>query len=296
MSREAEFCGDELFDHLVYRELASIERDERLKSTLERLAEQERVHYEFWKGLAGGCSDVSMFKVKLYVLARKLLGLTFTLKFLEMHESRVIGEYKAYLEKLEGPRRGELERIIMDEVEHERSFLNSLAEMENLVRYLGFIALGLADSIVEITGVHAGFLGATATTLAAGVAGLIVGLSAAIAMAGAAYLQAKHSRVEERLRPGVSAMATGISYLLAVVLLALPYFLTESMVLAFTASLIVAVALLVSFTVYSSVINESSIRSEVVENLLVLAGVTVVAYLFGSLIGEVTGLRELIHG
>jgi VIT1/CCC1 family predicted Fe2+/Mn2+ transporter len=295
LSREAEFCSDELFDHLVYRELASIERDPKLKSVLERFAEHERRHYEFWKSLAGGCGSVSMLKVRLYVLARRLLGLTFTLKFLERHESSVVEEYKAYLEKLEGPARGELERIIRDEVEHERSFLDRLAEMESLVRYLGFIALGLADSIVEITGVHAGFLGATATTLAAGVAGLIVGLSAAIAMAGAAYLQAKHGGVGEGLRPGASATATGTSYFLAVVLLALPYFLTESMLLAFTASLILAITLTVSFTIYSSVINDRDIKREVAENLLILFGVTVASYLFGTFIGEVTGLRGLIH-
>jgi VIT1/CCC1 family predicted Fe2+/Mn2+ transporter len=295
LNKEAEFCGDELFDHLVYRELASMERDPELKSILEMFSEQERRHYEFWRSLAGGCGSVSMLKVKLYVLARRLLGLTFTLKFLERHESSVVEEYKAYLERLEGPAREELERIIRDEVEHERSFLNRLAEMENLVRYLGFIALGLADSIVEITGVHAGFLGATATTLAAGVAGLIVGLSAAIAMAGAAYLQAKHGGVGERLRPGTSAIATGASYFFAVVLLAIPYFLTESMLLAFTASLAVAVALTVLFTVYSSVINDRDVRSEVTENLLILTGVTVASFLFGTFIGEVTGLKGLIH-
>ncbi len=295
MSREAEFCSDELFDHLVYRELALIERDQRLRTILERFAEQERRHYEFWRSLAGSCGDISLLKVKLYILARRFLGLTFTLKFLERHESKVIEEYKAYLERLEGREREELERIIVDEVEHEKSFLSSLAEMEGIVRYLGFIALGLADSIVEITGVHAGFLGATATTLAAGVAGLIVGLSAAIAMAGAAYLQAKHGGVGERFRPDISAIATGASYFLAVVLLAIPYFITESMILAFTASLILAIALTVMFTAYSSVINDRDVRGEVVENILILFGVTVASYIFGTFIGEVTGLRGLIH-
>jgi VIT1/CCC1 family predicted Fe2+/Mn2+ transporter len=79
------------------------------------------------------------------------------------------------------------------------------------------------------------------------------------------------------------------------VLLALPYFLTESMLLAFTASLILAITLTVSFTIYSSVINDRDIKGEVAENLLILFGVTVASYLFGTFIGEVTGLRGLIH-
>lgn len=296
MGLEAEFCRDELFDHMVYRELASMERDPELKSILERFSEHERGHYEFWRSIAGSCGNINMFKVKLYVLMRRILGLTFTLKYLERHESEVVEAYKSYLEKLEGERRSRLEEIIRDEVEHERSFLDSLAERENLVRYLGFIALGLADSIVEITGVHAGFLGATATTLAAGVAGLIVGLSAAIAMAGAAYLQAKHGGVEEKLKPTTSALATGISYFVAVVLLALPYFLTKSMILAFTTSLIIAIALTLLFTFYSSVINDRDARREALESLLVLFSVTIASYLFGTVIGEVTGLRGVIHG
>jgi len=291
---EAEFCRDELFDYMVYRELASIERDPDIRRALESFSEHERRHYEFWKSIAGSCGEVSGLKLKLYLLMRRFLGLTFTLKLLERHEGEVIEAYKRYLERLSGDARARLEEIIRDEVEHERGLLNSLAEREALVRYLGFIALGLADSIVEITGVHAGFLGATATTLAAGVAGLIVGLSAAIAMAGAAYLQAKHGGVEEKLRPGVSAIATGSSYFIAVVLLALPYFLTHSMVLAFTASLVLAVTLVLLFTFYSSVINDREALRETLENLAILFGVAIASYLFGTVIGEVTGLRSLI--
>ncbi len=295
MSLELEFCRDEYTDYVIYRELAKRESSPELKKILESFAEHEKGHYEFWKSFAGECSAADWFKVNMVIVSRRLLGLTFTLKLLERHESRTIEAYKTYLGKLEGEHRRRLEEIINDELTHEKAWLDSLAERESLVRYLGFIALGLADAIVEITGVHAGFLGATATTLVAGVAGLIVGLSAAIAMAGAAYLQAKHGGVEKSLNPVVSSLATGVSYIIAVVSLAIPYFLTRSMLLAFSLSLMLAIVLIVSFAFYGSVVNDREFRREALENIAILFVTAIAAFLFGTILGEVTGIRGLTH-
>lgn len=295
MSLELEFCRDEYSDYIIYRELAKRESNPEFKKILEAFAEHEKGHYEFWRELAGGCSGADWLKVNLVMVSRRLLGLTFTLKLLERHESRTIEAYKSYLERLEGEHRRRLEEIINDELTHEKTWLNNLAEREGLVRYLGFIALGLADAIVEITGVHTGFLGATATTLVAGVAGLIVGFSAAIAMAGAAYLQAKHGGVEKSLNPVVSALVTGVSYIVAVVSLAIPYFLTKSMLLAFSLSLILAIALIFSFAFYGAVVNDREFRREALENVIILFATAIAAFLFGTFLGEVTGIRGLAH-
>ena len=63
---------------------------------------------------------------------------------------------------------------------------------EAMIKYIGFIAMGLADAIVEITGVHAGFLGVTNSTLFAGISGIVVGFSTAISM-GSASLSASQA-------------------------------------------------------------------------------------------------------
>ncbi|MEM2223370.1 MAG: VIT1/CCC1 family protein [Acidilobaceae archaeon] len=291
---EYEFCRDEYFDYIAYRELAKIEGNSELKSILEEFSEQERKHYEFWKSFSGDCSGYSRLKLFLLILSRRILGLTFTLKLLERHESRVIESYKLYLSRLNGEARSRLEEIIRDEITHEKSWLDEMAEKESIVKYLGFIALGLADAIVEITGTHAGFLGATEVTLVAGVAGLIVGLSAAISMSGAAYLQAKHGGLEEKLRPNVSALTTGIAYIIAVILLALPYFLTKSMIIAFTASLIVALILIALFTIYGSIVRDRDFKKEFIETTLILLATAIASFLFGVIIGEITGIRGLI--
>ena len=283
------FCVDEYTDYLIYRYLAEKERGD-FKRILEEMAEQELRHYEFWKSVVGEeCkAGVPGWKLRLIRISRMLFGLTFTIKLLEMHEKEVIESYKRFLPRLSGDARRRLEEIIADEETHEKSLLSRLNE--GIVRYMGFIALGLADAIVEITGVHAGFLGATTTTLVAGIAGLIVGLSAAISMAAAAYLQAKHEGNEN---PVTSALVTGIAYIFAVIVLALPYFATHSNILAFAVSVALAVVLVVGFTFYSAVINESNFRREVMENLAVLFGTAAAAYIFGDVLGRIFGIQEI---
>jgi VIT1/CCC1 family predicted Fe2+/Mn2+ transporter len=285
------FCVDEYTDCLIYSHLAAREKRNDFKELLQEMADQEYRHYEFWKLVTGReCnSAIPRWKLALITLSRIIFGLTFTVKLLELHEGKVIGAYREFIHKLPPELSARLEEILKDEELHERSLVSKLNE--SVVRYIGFIALGLADAVVEITGVHAGFLGATTTTLVAGVAGLIVGVSAAISMAAAAYVQAKHESVKN---PLPSALATGIAYLAAVVLLAAPYFFTHSNILAFVVSVLLAFVLVVAFTFYSSVINESNFKREAIESTVVLFATAAVSYIFGEFLGKIFGLQHLL--
>ncbi len=288
-----QYCLDEYIDYMIYKELAEAEKNTQLKKILEELSEQEYRHYQFWKGLAGECAaQIPRMKIRIYKAMRRILGLTFTLKYLEMHEKEVIENYKRFRQYLQGKDLKELEAIINDEVHHENSLMAQLNE--GIVKYLSFIALGLADAIVEISGVHAGFLGATKETLIAGIAGLIVGVSAAFSMSGAAYLQAKAEAEIERSDPGKSAIVTGVSYMVAVVILALPYFLTQHQLTAFIISIILAVILIAGFTYYNAVLNEKEFTPELIENSAILFGTAAIAYIFGGLLGSIFGLEGIL--
>src|SRR2546426_12812397 len=107
-------------------------------------------------------------------------------------------------------------------------------------KYISFIVLDLADAVVEITRIHAGSLGIYAKTELAGLAGVVAEMAASIAMASAAYAQAKQG-FEGSAK--WSAIYTGVSYMFTAIFLALPYFLTGSMVTALGISLVVGVAL-----------------------------------------------------
>ncbi|MDZ7265813.1 MAG: VIT1/CCC1 family protein [candidate division KSB1 bacterium] len=281
-----EYCEDEFTDYLVYQKLAQRENQTERRQLLLALSRQEQEHYEFWRDVLDGHVPRPRRLVLHFIVAlRYLFGLTFAIKFLERHEKQVIEEYRRVRPLFEGQAGARLERMIADEEQHENFFIGQINE--SVVKYLGFIVLGLADAIIEITGVHAGFLGVTSSTTMAGVAGLIVGFAAAISMATAAYLQAKQG--SER-NPLVSALLTGFSYLLAVVFLALPYFLTARMLLAFLVSLGMAMLLTAYFTFYSAVLFDRHFGREFVESTLLTFGTAIATYFFGEFLGRVFGL------
>lgn len=287
VAQATEFLNDEYRDSAVYQALASLEQNPGRKELLATLARTEADHYRFWKEITGAeARPVNRWYLRFLVFMRRVLGLTFTMKFLELHEREVVGLYRAWSDHLSPDQQSRLDAIIKDEEEHENYFMSQVDEA--IVRYIGFVALGLSDAIIEITGVHAGFLGVMGSTLIAGIAGLVVGFAACISMGVAAYLKAKS---EVRKSPLTSAFITSGSYLLAVVLLAAPYFLTESMAVAFIVSVLLAVLMSVSFTFYVSVVNETNFKREVVENTLLLLGTAIATYFFGDLLGAIFGLH-----
>ena len=116
----------------------------------------------------------------------------------------------------------------------------------------------------------------------AGLAGVIAGAAASLAMASAAYAQAKQGGFEGSAR--LSAIYTGVSYFLTAITLATPYFLTKNMVVALSSSLSLAVAILAITTWYSVVIQQKTFFRDFLEILLILFGATIALYLFGYVI------------
>jgi VIT1/CCC1 family predicted Fe2+/Mn2+ transporter len=284
------YCRDEYIDHRVYSYLAKIEKNEERKKILENFGKMEHEHYIFWKSLMKKemkDSSLDNIRIKLFILFKYIFGLIFTIKFMERNEKRVIEEYKKLLNRLEGETKQKLELIIKDEIEHENFWMNQIKD--ETTRYLGFIILGLADAIIEITGVHAGFLGVTASTIIAGIAGLVVGVSASLAMTSAAYLQAKQS---EGSNPRISAIYTGIFYILAAVALATPYFMTHDMLLAFSSSLIIAIMLIGFFNFYSSVIFERKFAKEFLTSTIIILVTAAAAFIVGEFLGNIFGIPQ----
>ena len=292
-----QYTIDEYADHQLYKDLASLEKDSGNKEALTKLAAQEYEHYLFWKKFLPDYQPVLnplfMFGFRLM---RRICGLTFTVKFLERHERETIEEYKRVAAELSGEDRARLEKIIGDEDEHEKFFIGQI--QETVIKYIGFIALGLADAIVEITGVHAGFLGVTNSTLFAGVSGLIVGISAAISMGSAAYLQAKQDPSPKgaygHRSAWTSAVITGISYILSVVLLAVPYFLTKNMSVAFALSIVVGMTLIALLTFYSAVVFDRRFWREFLETVGLMLGTAAITFVLGGFLGKVFGLQHLM--
>jgi VIT1/CCC1 family predicted Fe2+/Mn2+ transporter len=290
LKKAEKYCKDEINTFLLYKTLSNYSKDNKIKEDLNKLSEQELEHYNFWKSLTGHECKPDIKPGLLFRILFRLFGPVFTLQVLENNESATIDEYRQFLDKLEDDRqKSTLKKIIQDEEAHERQIIGDMKDIR--VKYLSYVALGLADAIVEVSGVHAGFLGATDKTIIAGIAGLVVGFSAALSMAGAAYLQAKQ---EKSIRASAGATVTGISYLLTVVILALPYLLLRNILEAFVISLFFATSMISGFTYYTSIIHTQRFSREIIESLSMLFLTAIAGFFFGDLIGKIFGIKALI--
>ncbi|MFP3268935.1 MAG: VIT1/CCC1 family protein [Desulfurococcales archaeon] len=284
------YCTDELIDSEVYNALSAHEKDPKRREILKRMSVEEKNHSDFWRELLGRDCKTKGLKTKilLMLLLRKVLGLTFVSMFLERHEEEVVHFYKGIEKSLPPEASGKLKAIIEDEERHELEIISSLDE--KIVKYMSFVILGLADAIVEINGVHAGFLGVTESTIVTGIAGLVVGLSAAISMSSAAYLQAKHDVGKS---PKTSAIMTGIAYILAVLALALPYFLIRRMISAFAVSVSLGIVMIAGFTYYASILQRKEFLREFLESTALMMGTALASYIFGDALGTFFGIRGI---
>ena len=285
-----EFCKDELRDYEIYKSLSKI--DKKNRKILEEFAKQEYEHYKFWQKFL---KEKVHYKLNIFyhfflILIKKIFGITFLIKFLERHETETIKKYEEFLKYLEGEDKEKLKEIIKQEKSHEEKLIKMLKD-ENL-KYINFSVLGTTDAIIEVTGVHAGFLGLTTSTLIAGLAGLIVGFSASISMGAAAYMQSKYSR-DKSISPWKAGIFTGISYLISVILLAIPYFLSKDMIVAFASSIVIASMLILIFSFISSVLEKKSLAREFMENILLIMLVSFASFMFGEFLAKTFGIEGI---
>ncbi len=277
-------CKDEYTDYHIYNSFSNSRLiSKNLKDGLELLAVEEYKHFQFWSKYVNNYKPrVSLYKILLFKLVAVIMGITFVIKLLENHEKDTIENYKSISDLLDEESKEELLNIIKDEEEHEEYLLSNLREER--VKYLGFTVLGLSDALIEIAGIHAGTLGVYVNTFTAGLAGLIAGIAASIAMASAAYNQAKQTVGIGR--PLRASTYTGIAYMITALLLALPYFVIHDIIYALIISLIVSEAILVYISLYSYILYKRNFFRELGETSAIIFGATFALYIFGSVVGE----------
>ena len=274
-----ESCQDEINDYEVYKRLSrlGVERNPEFRQILQSLSDMEHGHYEFWmKYVPGEKIQASRLRVYLAVFLRILFGTTFASSFLERNESRVIRQYKSVAHMIPEADRPRFDRMLEDEIVHEKEFEKKTEG--SAVRYISFVVLGLADAVVEIAGIHAGSLGIYDSTRLAGLAGVVAGAAASLAMSSAAYAQAKQGFEGSASR---SAAYTGVSYFATALRLASPYFLTDVMAWALGTSLVFAVLLIAFISFYSSVISRKPFTRDFAELTGIMLRATAALYVLG---------------
>lgn len=283
-----ESATDEYTDSLVYKRLAesSRTRDPKLKEILAKLSEEENRHYEFWLKYASKQKvQPNMLAVYFTIFLRFLFGVTFAVKFLEKHEEDVIRKYKSVAHLIPEADRAGFDSMVSDEVQHENVFLTQT--QGKYIKYISFVVLGLADAIVEISGIHAGSLGIYSSTELTGLAGIVAGAAASIAMASAAYAQAKQGFQGSA---SISAVFTGVSYFVNAVILAMPYFLTKVMGVAIGISIFLAIVIIAFISYYNSIISNAHFFRDFGELAGITLGASAALFVFGLVIRSVIGI------
>ena len=274
---------NELTESVIYEKIARFAKGEENRSTLLRLAREERAHYEIWKKYTGVEMKPEKGKVLKFTMIARILGFTFAVKLMERGEGNAQVEYALLAEEV-----AESVHIRQQEEEHEHALLAMLDEER--LRYVGSMVLGLNDALVELTGSLAGFTFALQNTRLIALSGLIIGISATFSMASSEFLAARSEGRSDALK---SCTYTGIAYLITVVLLILPYLLLGSSqyIAALVCMLAIVVLIIAGFTYYTSVAQNQPFKSRFLEMALISIGVAVVSFVVGVLAKELLGVE-----
>jgi len=265
----------ELTEHLIYTKIAAGTKDPHNREVLSGIAAEELAHYGIWKQYTGRDVSPSIPRVWMYVLAAKLLGLTFTLKILERVEHRAQD-----LDRTMPAGIPEVAGILENEERHERELI-ALIDEERL-RYVGSVVLGLNDALVEFTGTLAGLTFAIQNSQIIAVAGLIMGVAASLSMGASEYLSQRTDAGPSD--PLKASVYTGFTYIGTVAILILPFLILPSPYLALMFTLCGAVGIIFLFTFYISVAKDLPFWRRFGEMAAISLGIAAISFVIGLLI------------
>mgnify|MGYP001092516945 CR=1 FL=1 len=272
----------EITEYHVYHNIAKTLPDEENRRVVEEIGDDEKRHYEIWKGYTGQEMQPNRFQIWLYTTISKVFGFTFGFKLMELGEEKAQVNYEKIADEIP-----EARDVIRDEDEHEDKLLEMLDE-ETLI-YAGSVVLGLNDALVELTGALAGLTLAFRDVNIIALSGLVTGIAASLSMAASEYLST--SSEESDKNPIKAAIYTGIAYILTVALLILPYLLLEDPLLALGITLSTSVVIIAVFNFYISVAKNEPFGRRFFEMAGLSLGVAAFSFLIGFLIRQWLGVE-----
>ncbi|NLL99331.1 MAG: rubrerythrin family protein [Tepidanaerobacter sp.] len=273
---------DEITDHVTYKAIARKIKNPENKKILEKIAAEEKKHYEILKRYTNRSLKPEPFKVWWRTLMASILGFTFTIKLMESSEAIAQHNYSDLIKEVP-----EAEIIVAEEEEHEEKLINMLNEER--LQYVGSMVLGLNDALVELTGTLAGLSFALQNTRIIALSGLITGISATLSMASSEFLSAKSEGNKDALK---SSFYTGIAYLITVVMLILPYLLLppQKYMLALFTMLITVVAIIAAFNYYIAVAKDLPFKRRFLEMATISLSVAVLSFVVGLIVKNALGV------
>lgn len=233
----------ELFDHLLYSELARIEKNQKIKEVLEELANGEKTHLEFWRNVArtrnisvNGLGFYDRIKLFLLKTFRRIFGLPLTIKLAEFGEINDAEKYYRLSREAEfnEEEKHKLLDIMNQELIHEEVLTQTQIDVEKIRDSI----YAISDGLIEVLAGVSGLASVLTTPFLVALGGLIIGISGMISMSIGAYLSSsseeeikkttvrKLDKEEEaRGRTEESVKTTAISYIIGAIIPVLPFLL-----------------------------------------------------------------------
>jgi len=268
----------EITEHYVYSSLAKKASGEE-KKILERIAIDELKHYNILKKITKREAKPNWLNVYAYSILASIFGLTFTLKLMEGKESTAQETYNALMKKAP-----EIAEIFRDEEKHEKAIIDMIPEER--LEYISSIVLGLNDALVELSGSLVGFTLAFRNGKIIAMAGLILGIAAALSMAASSYLAASE---DNKKKPIKSAAYTGAAYITTVLALVLPYFVFEDVFVALALTIFTMVIIIALYTFYATTVKGERFLPRFVKMLAISLTVALISLILGQVINELSG-------
>jgi len=270
---------NEITEHRIYSKLAKKSKDKYNSKTLSKLSLDELKHYNILKKHTQQDVRPKRFKIFIYLILAKILGIAFTIRLMEQGEEYAQKLYSAQKEK-------DFEILLKDEHKHEAALISILKDQK--IEYAGSIVLGLNDALVELTGALAGLSLALANGQIIAMVGGITGIAAAMSMAASAYLSSKEEKNGKDAYKG--AMYTGIAYIITVILLILPFILINNVLISMTVMLCTTIAIIAIYTFYISTAKNIKFLPKFLEMAIISLTVAAISFLIGWLVKTYLGV------
>lgn len=268
---------NEVTGYLLYSKIAKRTKDVNNKEILQRIAEDEKKHYNQFKELTKVEVKVNRIRVYFFYFLSIIFGMTFAVKLLERSEMNSQKAYEPFEDELPM-----LITVLEEEEKHELELINMLNEER--LNYIGSVVLGLNDALVELTGALAGYTFAFQNTRIIALTGLITGISASFSMAASEYLASKQE--EDSSEALKSAIYTGIAYIFTVVMLILPFLISSNPFISLIFTLIIAVFIILIFNYYVSVAKDFNFKKRFLEMVVISLGVAGISFVVGILVKQ----------
>lgn len=269
---------NELTEFIVYSELAKRAKNKHNQKILQNIALDEKKHADFWAKYTGQKTTSSLLLIFWYKLLAAMFGLTFAVKLMEQGEEKAQINYEKISQQIP-----QAKKIQSEEESHENALIDMLDEEK--LRYISSIVLGLNDALVELTGTLAGLTLALQNPKLVAVTGLITGVSASFSMAASEYLSVRSEN--DQKNPMKSSVYTGVMYILTVLLLIFPYFIFNNIFISLVLALLNAILIILIFTYYTSIVQETSFKKRFFEMAGVSLGVSFFTFFIGLVVRNI---------